>query len=88
MPTYLASDLDEKKQLYADLQIPEYWVIDVLGKRVFAFRLQANGKYAECGESVALEGLQIPLLEQIITRLNEGTNVSAASWFYEAILNK
>ena len=86
--TTLASDLDEKKQLYADLQIPEYWVIDVLGKRVFAFRLQEDGKYAECGESVALEGLQISLLEQTIARLNESTNVSVASWFYEAILNR
>lgn len=36
--TTLATDLDEKKQLYADLQVPEYWVIDVQGKRVFAFR--------------------------------------------------
>jgi Uma2 family endonuclease len=27
--TTLASDLDEKKQLYAALDMPEYWVIDV-----------------------------------------------------------
>ena len=86
--TTLASDLDEKKRLYADLEIPEYWVIDVLGKRVFAFRLQADGNYAECRESIALDGLQISLLEQTIARLNEGTNVSAASWFYEVILNE
>ena len=86
--TTLASDLDEKKRLYADLEIPEYWVIDVLGKRIFTFRLQANSKYAECRESVALEGLQISLLEQTMSCLNEGTNVSAASWFSEAIFNK
>lgn len=86
--TTLASDLDEKKRLYADLEIPEYWVIDVLGKRIFAFRLQADGKYAECVESAALEGLQISLLEQTMGCLNEGTNVSAANWFGEAILNK
>jgi Uma2 family endonuclease len=43
--TMLASDLDEKKKLYADLQILEYleyWVIDVQGKRVIAFRLQPD----------------------------------------------
>ena len=42
--TTLASDLDEKKQLYRTLAIPEYWVVDVKGKRVLAFRLVA-GKY-------------------------------------------
>ncbi|WP_243146757.1 Uma2 family endonuclease [Scytonema sp. UIC 10036] len=50
--TTLAIDLDEKKKIYADLGISEYWVIDVGGKRVFAFRLQENGKYTECTESV------------------------------------
>jgi len=30
--TTLASDLDEKKQLYLTLVIPEYWVVDVRGK--------------------------------------------------------
>ena len=30
--TTLATDMDEKKQLYAGLGIPEYWVIDVRGK--------------------------------------------------------
>lgn len=85
--TTLASDLDEKKQLYAALEIPEYWVIDVLGKRVIAFRLQENGKYQEYTHSLALEGLPITLLQQTLQRLNQGTNVSAASWFAQQIAN-
>jgi Uma2 family endonuclease len=85
--TTLASDLDEKKTLYADLEIPEYWVIDVRGKRVIAFRLQSDGKYQQCAESVALNGLPISLLEQALERLSEGTNISAASWFAQAIAN-
>ncbi|MFS8854540.1 Uma2 family endonuclease, partial [Synechococcus sp. H55.2] len=32
--TTLSLDLDEQKQLYASLGIPEYWVIDVKGRRV------------------------------------------------------
>lgn len=83
--TTLATDLDEKKQLYATLGIPEYWVIDSRGKRVFAFRLQADGKYFQCQNSVALPGLPITLLEQTLERLNQGTNISAAAWFAEAI---
>lgn len=85
--TTLATDLDEKKQLYADLEIPEYWVVDVKGQRVFAFQLQSNGKYQECASSLALEGLPIGLLEQTLARLNEATNGSAALWFSQQIAN-
>lgn len=46
--TTLANDLDRKKHLYAALGIPEYWVIDVRGRQVLAFLLQADGSYAEC----------------------------------------
>ena len=77
--TTLATDLDEKKKLYAALEIPEYWVIDVQGKRVIVFRLQADKKYQQCVYSVALKGLPIPLLDQTLERLVEGTNISAAS---------
>ncbi|GET40950.1 Uma2 family endonuclease [Microseira wollei] len=60
--TTLSSDLDEQKKLYANLGVPEYWVIDVRGKRVFAFRLQSDGTYKLCTESVALKGLPISFL--------------------------
>ncbi|MBE9228447.1 Uma2 family endonuclease [Phormidium sp. LEGE 05292] len=83
--TTLATDLDEKKKLYADMGIPEYWVIDVQGLRVFAFQLDANGKYQECDSSLALAGLPISLLEQTLGRLKEGTNGSAAAWFAQQI---
>ncbi|MEG4801687.1 Uma2 family endonuclease [Microcoleus sp. ARI1-B5] len=83
--TTLTIDLDEKKYLYADLGIPEYWVIDVKGLRVFAFRLQSNGKYQECETSLALSGLPISLLNQTLERLNAETNGSAAIWFAQQI---
>ncbi|ASC71213.1 hypothetical protein XM38_021650 [Halomicronema hongdechloris C2206] len=41
--TTLASDLDEQKHLYEALGIPEYWVIDVKGERVFAFQIKSAG---------------------------------------------
>jgi Uma2 family endonuclease len=83
--TSLASDLDEKKQIYTALEIPEYWVIDVKGARVIAFRLQEDGKYQQCDRSTALEGLPISLLEQTLTRLQQETNGSAAMWFAQQI---
>ncbi len=83
--TTLASDLDEKKQLYLALEIPEYWVIDVKGKRVLAFRL-IEGKYRECSESIALTGLPIDLIEQTLNRM-ANANGNAALWFATQIEN-
>ncbi|MEG3931823.1 MULTISPECIES: Uma2 family endonuclease [unclassified Microcoleus] len=82
--TTLASDLDEKKRLYAALGIPEYWVVDIKGERVLAFRLQENGKYHECEISGALEGLPIALLSDTLKLLGEG-NGTAAMWFAQQI---
>jgi Uma2 family endonuclease len=83
--TSLASDLDEQKHLYEALGIPEYWVIDVRGRQVFAFLLDENGQYQDCTHSVALKGLAISLIEQTLQKLNEGTNTSAAAWFAQEI---
>ncbi len=77
--TTLAIDLDEKKQLYLALGIPEYWVVDVRGRQVLAFRLE-DGKYQQISESVALAGLPIDLLERTLARLDDG-NGNAALWF-------
>ena len=87
--TTLSSDLDEMKQLYAALGIPEYWVINVKGRQVLAFGLQENGKYQPMvfdrpkviETSLTLTGLPIALLEQTLDRLTEDTNISAAQWF-------
>jgi Uma2 family endonuclease len=83
--TTLASDLDEKKQLYLTLEIPEYWVVDVRGKQVFAFRL-IDGKYQQCMESIALAGLSIDLLEQTIAKM-DNVNGNAAVWFAAQLEN-
>lgn len=85
--TTLAADLDEKKKIYAELKIPEYWVINIPGRQVFIFRLQENGKYKQCNESVALKNLPVALLEETLARLAEGTNISAALWFSQQIAN-
>ena len=77
--TTLASDLDEKKQLYLTLEIPEYWVVDVRGKRVLAFRL-VDDQYQQCIESIALAGLPIELLDQTLARMDDD-NGNVAMWF-------
>jgi Uma2 family endonuclease len=83
--TTIASDLDEQKHLYESLGIPEYWVIDVKGERVFAFQLNEEGQYKLCEQSRALAGLPIELLTETIQKLSTETNTSAAAQFAQAI---
>ncbi len=83
--TTLALDLDEQKQLYARLGIPEYCVIDVKGLRLFAFGLTEEGIYKTIEVSQALPGLPISLLEQTLERLETETNTAAANWFMQQV---
>jgi Uma2 family endonuclease len=83
--TTLATDLDEKKQIYAALEIPEYWVIDVQGARVMAFRLSPEGVYGPTLESIALAGLDITLVEQAFQRLATDPNGAVAQWFAQQV---
>jgi Uma2 family endonuclease len=41
----LAYDLKEKAQLYAEKQIQEYWVIDIIGKQLWIHRQPQDGVY-------------------------------------------
>lgn len=83
--TTLATDLDEKKRLYASLRIPEYWVIDIRGRQVLAFQLRETGSYQLCQFSGVLQGLSIALLEQTVERLATESNTDAALWFAQQI---
>lgn len=83
--TTLATDMDEKKQLYAGLGIPEYWVIDVRGKRLFCFVLQEDGKYQESFVSRIFTALPIELLNQTLQQASEQGNGRAANWFSQQI---
>jgi Uma2 family endonuclease len=80
--TTLAIDLDEKKQLYLALGILEYWVIDVKGQRVLAFRL-VDGVYQQVLVSMVLADLPIELIEQTLS-IDEA-NGNAAIWFAEQV---
>ncbi len=82
--TTLTTDLDEKKRLYASMGIPEYWVIDVRGNRVFVFLLQ-DGAYQPSGVSVALDGLSMDLLNQTVEKMVAESNGNAALWFSQQI---
>jgi Uma2 family endonuclease len=83
--TSLSVDLDEQKQLYAQLGIAEYWVIDVKGLRLFGFGLTAAGIYEPIQVSQVLTGLAIALVEQALERLQTETNTAAANWLMQQL---
>ncbi|MEO0458424.1 MAG: Uma2 family endonuclease [Cyanobacteria bacterium P01_A01_bin.114] len=82
--TSLSLDLDEQKRLYASLAIPEYWVIDVKGRRLFAFALKA-GLYEPIQVSQTLPDLPISLVEQALEKLATETNTAAANWLMQQL---
>jgi len=56
----LVRDRSEKLRLYAQAGIPEYWVVDVFGRRIETFRRPAGAAYAlpravAGGDAVAFE---------------------------------
>lgn len=83
--TTLASDLDEKKQLYASIGVSEYWVIDVRGRQVFFFQLDDKSQYREVATSSLLSGLTSALLEEALLKLGPMTNMDIALWFQKQL---
>jgi Uma2 family endonuclease len=82
--TTLASDLDEMKQLYAVMGVPEYWVVDVQGRRVLMFEWVA-GKYQQVDESRVMPGVTTDLLAAALTQWAAGVGVAIGNWFMAQI---
>ena len=57
--TSLSKDLDEKKRLYADGGIPEYWVVNLRDRTLLVFRQPADGTYRF--EQTLVQGELTPL---------------------------
>lgn len=83
--TTLATDLDEKKQIYTALEIPEYWVIDVRSAQVMMFQLSPTGRYEQIMASRALAGLPVQLLTQAFGQLATEANGTVAQWFAQQL---
>jgi Uma2 family endonuclease len=82
--TTLDSDLDQKKHLYAELGIPEYWVIDATGGQAFVFILR-DREYYRTENSKLISGFTEQLLSEVVEQMKIGSNISAASWFRQQL---
>lgn len=79
--TSLADDLGQKRLLYEDLAVNEYWVVDVKKAQITAFQIIPNGGSQRISESNVLPGLAIALVEEGLQRSRETDNTSVAAWF-------
>ena len=71
----LAKDLEEKRRLYAQAQVPEYWVVDLQQSRLVVFRDPGADDYLQTTTATAgvLTPLAFPDLRFPVQRLLEGS---------------
>jgi Uma2 family endonuclease len=79
--TSLVDDLGKKRLLYEDLQITEYWVVDVERASVTAFSILEHQGSQRLQQSKVLPGLEIALLEEALQLSRQQDNTQVSNWF-------
>jgi len=75
----LADDKGEKRLFYEDLDVEEYWIVDVKKAELIAFGV-TNGGSQRITESQVLPGLSISLLEEALRRSRSTTHSQVFNW--------
>ncbi|TYQ23936.1 Uma2 family endonuclease [Pseudanabaena sp. UWO310] len=83
--TSLGYDLGAKRLLYEEVQVGEYWVIDVQNMKITAFRILQGLGSARIVESSVFGGLHLSVLEEALQRSREMDNSQVGSWFMEQL---
>ncbi|MBW4611907.1 MAG: Uma2 family endonuclease [Desmonostoc vinosum HA7617-LM4] len=77
--TSLADDKGEKRLIYEDLGVQEYWIVDVQNAQVMAFAI-ANQGSRRITESQVLPGLIISLLNDALRRTRQMNQSQVGAW--------
>ena len=77
--TSLADDKGEKRLLYEDLGVAEYWIVDVQNVQVIAFAID-NGGSRRISQSQVLSGLSISLLNDALRRTRQMNHGQVGAW--------
>ena len=80
--TSLADDLGEKRLLYEDLQVAEYWVVDIQNTQIIAFAI-ANGGSKRITESQVLTGLKLDILKQALQQSRSVNHSEVSKWLMQ-----
>lgn len=75
----LADDRGEKRLLYEELGVDEYWIIDVQNVRVMAFAIADGGSW-RITQSQVLPGLAISLLGAAFERTRHMNQTQVGAW--------
>ncbi|GAB4226925.1 MAG: Uma2 family endonuclease [Stanieria sp.] len=77
--TSLSDDLGQKRLLYEDLQVEEYWIIDVQNVRVIAFKIENEGS-TRITVSQVLPKLKISILNEALQRSRNSNHTEVGAW--------
>lgn len=77
--TSLSDDKGEKRLLYEELGVAEYWIIDVQHVETIAFSVE-NGGSRRITHSQVLPGLAISLLEEAFRRTRQLNHGKVSAW--------
>ena len=77
--TSLADDKGEKRLMYEDLQVAEYWIVDVQNVQVIAFAVENDGS-RRIAQSQVLPGLDISLLNEAFRRTRQMNQGQVCAW--------
>jgi Uma2 family endonuclease len=80
--TTLSDDLGNKRLLYEEVSVTEYWVVDVQGTIVRAFAIGGGGS-RRLSESLVFPGLKISLLETALQRSHEIVQSEVGTWLMQ-----
>jgi Uma2 family endonuclease len=76
----LADDIGEKRLLYEELKVAEYWVVDVQKSEIIAFAIIADNGSRRIARSEVLPGLTISVLEEALRRSRTQDQSQVGAW--------
>lgn len=76
----LADDIGEKRLLYEELKVAEYWVVDVQKSEIIAFAIISDNGSRRIVRSEVLPGLTIALLEEALRRSRIQDQSQVGAW--------
>ncbi|MEO0769471.1 MAG: Uma2 family endonuclease [Cyanobacteria bacterium J06649_4] len=83
--TTLADDMGEKRLMYEELGVSEYWIWDVKNTQIIAFAITAKGASERITTSRVLPNLSLDLLTEALQRSQESDQSTAGAWYMQQL---